>query len=68
MNELIEMIRKLPPDVQKEVKDYVEFLMSKRLRKQRSKLSQEWAGALREFRSQYTALTLEDKSLDWRGD
>ena len=68
MNELIEMIKKLPPNVQKEVQDYVEFLISKKSGKQGSKLSQKWAGALKEFRQKYTSLALEDKGLDWRRD
>jgi hypothetical protein len=32
------------------------------------KLRQDWAGALRDFRDQYTSLELQKKSLDWRGD
>lgn len=30
------------------------------------KLSQNWAGALKEYRSQYTSLELQKKALEWR--
>lgn len=31
-------------------------------------LRQDWAGALREYRDQYTAVDLQKKALEWRGD
>jgi len=31
-------------------------------------LRQDWAGALKEYRDQYTALDLQKKALEWRGD
>ena len=30
------------------------------------KLRQDWAGGLRDYRDQYTALELQRKALDWR--
>jgi hypothetical protein len=35
-------------------------------RKKKNKLRQDWAGALREYRDQYTSLKLQKKSLEWR--
>lgn len=65
---LIELVQELPPDVQAEVRDFVEFLLIKRTRKPVTKLRQDWAGALRDVRDQYTSLELQRKALDWRGD
>ncbi len=65
---LVELVQELPPDVQAEVRDFVEFLLVKRARKPAKKLRQDWAGALRDVRDQYTSLELQRKALDWRGD
>ncbi len=63
---LIELVQELPPDMQAEVRDFVEFLLLKRGRKSATKLRQDWAGALRDVCEQYTSLELQHKALDWR--
>ena len=63
---LVEIVQKLPLDVQVEVRDFVEFLLVKHRQKPVKKLRQDWAGALRDYRDQYTSLELQKKSLDWR--
>ncbi len=68
MKSIEEMIRGLPPDLHREVADFVEFLVEKRLRKAGKKLSQDWAGALKDYRDRYTSLELQEKALEWRGD
>lgn len=68
MKSLVELVQELPPDAQAEVRDFVEFLLVKRARKPATKLRQDWAGALRDVRDQYTSLELQRKALDWRGD
>ncbi|RPJ55357.1 MAG: DUF2281 domain-containing protein [Dehalococcoidia bacterium] len=65
---LTELVQNLPPDIQAEVTDFVEFLLMKRKRKTGRKLRQNWAGALRDYRHQYTSLALQHKALEWRGD
>ncbi len=65
---LVELVQELPPDMQAEVRDFVEFLLVKRARTPAKKLRQDWAGALRDVRDQYTSLELQRLSLDWRGD
>ena len=65
---LDELVRELSPDSQAEVREFVEFLLRKRDRKPAGKLGQSWAGALSDFREEYTAIELQKKSLDWRGD
>ena len=61
------LIRELPPDIQTQVRDFAEFLLAKRERRTTT-LRQDWAGALREYRQQYTSLELQHQALDWRGD
>lgn len=63
-----ELLRTLPPEVQREVEDFVQFLFEKRTLKRGGPLRQQWAGALREHRDQYTAIELQKKALEWRGD
>jgi hypothetical protein len=65
---LEELMRELPPDLLAEVRDFVEFLLNKRRRRTRRALRQDWAGALRNHKQQYTSLELQHQALDWRGD
>jgi hypothetical protein len=37
-----------------------------RNKKKKTKLSQNWAGALSDYRNQYTSLELQKKALEWR--
>ncbi len=62
---LEDMIRELPPDMRAEVLDFVEFLIAKRSRRARETLRQDWAGALRAYREQYTSLELQRQALSW---
>jgi mRNA-degrading endonuclease RelE of RelBE toxin-antitoxin system len=66
--ELKELIDQLPPEFQEEVRDFVEFLLERKARRRGKKLRQDWAGALRDYRDQYTSLELQEKALEWRGD
>ena len=62
-----EIVKKLPEELQKEVMDFVNFLIEKRSKKAGTKLRQDWAGALRDYRSQYTSIGLQKKIMEWRG-
>ncbi len=68
MNDLEQQIKKLPPALRQEVADFVQFLLEKRVRQGGRKLRQDWAGALRDYRDRFTALELQKKALEWRGD
>ena len=50
-----ELVRDLPPD---KVRDFVEFLLAKHSCSRGRMLRQDWAGALRDYREQYTSLDL----------
>jgi len=56
MNSLKELIQGLPPDLEQEVEDFVRFLSEKRARKDEPTPEPERAGALRDYREQYTTL------------
>lgn len=64
---LSELVEELPPHMQREVRDFVEFLLARRGREPGKKLGQDWAGALRDYRGRYGALELQKKALEWRG-
>jgi len=65
---LQELVQELPPDMRAEVRSFVEFLLAKRGRRAKRTLRQDWAGALRDYRQQYTSLELQRQALTWRGD
>ncbi|MBM2811344.1 MAG: hypothetical protein HW416_2103 [Chloroflexi bacterium] len=68
MATLHDRISELPPDLRREVEDFVEFLIAKRGSKRSDRLKLDWAGALRDHRDQYTSLELQKKAMEWRGD
>jgi hypothetical protein len=63
---LEELIRELSPALRAEVRDFVEFLLSKRAQPEKRKLRQDWAGALQAYQPQYTSLELQHLALNWR--
>ena len=65
---LEEMVRNLPLEIRQEVRDFIEFLLEKRVRKPQAELSLEWRGALRDLRDQYTSVELQHEALRWWGD
>jgi hypothetical protein len=68
MERLEDIIKKLPPELQEEVEDFVIFLSERKVKKKRKFLRQDWGGALRNYRNIYTSLDLQKKSLEWRED
>lgn len=68
MPTLKELVEQLPPELQEEARDFVEFLLEKRVTKQESELKLDWRGALRDLRDKYTSVELQHKILEWWGD
>ncbi len=68
MEDLIARIEALPPDLQQEVADFVSFLLERIAPKKQGTLKMDWCGALSDFRDQYTAVELQHKITEWRGD
>jgi len=69
MTRLEQLVKELPPNLQREVEDFARFLVEKRNEPQTHRfLQQDWAGGLREFRDQYSSLQLQQQALVWRGN
>ena len=47
---LQEMLRRLPPTLQSEVRDFVEFLLEHRVKRQVLPMKFQWEGALKDMR------------------
>jgi len=59
-------IKELPPDLQGEVLDYIEFLLSKKAVTTKKKPSLNWFGGLKKHKKRFTSLELQDKASLWR--
>jgi hypothetical protein len=68
MQSLNEMVKKLPPDRQAEVIDFVEFLLLKERRRSRPKMVCDWAGGLEDLRDTYTSVEVQHKTDEWRAE
>lgn len=66
MESILEKIQNLPPDLQDQANDFIEFLIAKKQRKIRKSPKLDWIGGLKQFKNQYTALELQKKALEWR--
>jgi len=66
MGTIEEKIRQLPQDLQKEVIDFIEFLLNKKVARSNRKPKLDWIGGLRDYRDQYTALDLQRKASERR--
>jgi len=65
---LEEIVSELPPDARDKVRQFVELLHETTNGEGSRRLEQNWAGALSDYREQYTSLELQQKALEWRGD
>ena len=63
---LEELVQGLPPEIRKEVKEFVTSLIRKREKKPTGKLKFDWAGALKDLRDQYPSVELQHKISEWR--
>lgn len=59
-------IRELPPELQREVEEFVQTLAKRRTGGKRRYAKQDWGGALEHLRDEYTSLELQKKALEWR--
>ncbi|MXV74612.1 DUF2281 domain-containing protein [Candidatus Poribacteria bacterium] len=62
---IIEKIRELPPELQEEVINFIDFLRTKNSSKRKKKPNLEWIGGLKAYRDQFTALELQKKASEW---
>ena len=62
---LFEQIEQLPPHLQQKVAMFVNSLAQKSEPKQGVKLTQNWAGAIKEELGQYTSLDLQQETVNY---
>ena len=65
MKSIEERIKELPPELQKQVDEFVDLLCSKQ-RRVKSTPTFNWAGALGDLKKFYTSVELQHKVGDWR--
>jgi len=68
LKSLNEVVKKLPPEKQNEVVSFAKKLLQKGKKSSNKQIDISWAGALKEYREQYTSLDLQKKVLEWWGD
>ncbi len=66
MPTLEEKIRALPPELQREVEDFLDSLLSKHTSIPKKPMKLDWRGGLKELRDKYTSVQLQHKILEWR--
>jgi hypothetical protein len=66
MTTIAEFMEQLPPDIQKEVRDFAEFLLNKRAKKKHRVPDFDWEGALKD--EQYSSVELQHEILRIRGN
>ena len=61
-------IKNLPPELHKDVENYVDFLLEREHEKKKAgkKLKLDWAGSLKEYRDTSTSVELQHKISKWR--
>ncbi len=67
MTTLAEFVGQLPPDIQKEVWDFAQFLLEKRAKKKHQLPAFDWEGDLKDLADQYTSAELQHEILRIRG-
>ena len=55
-------IEMLPQELQTEVTDFVDFLLTKKAKKKTKTSKLDWMGDLKEYREEYTSLELQEKA------
>ncbi len=65
MDTLLEIYNRLPPELQREMVDYAQYLSQKSMSITKKKMQFNWVGAIRDFRGQYTSLELQKQGMKW---
>lgn len=63
---LEELIHELSPTLRAEVRDFVEFLLTKHDRPTPRQLRQDWAEAVKQEHTQLSSVDLQYRALEWR--
>ena len=63
-----ELLRRLSPESQRQVRNLVESLIAKQEAQPRRQPQFDWAGALSEMRDQYSSVDLQHQLSNWRSE
>jgi hypothetical protein len=66
MKTLQELVAELPPELQQEVRDFVEFLMTKRASRAIARPKLDWWGGAKELGQQFSSVELQHQANEWR--
>jgi truncated hemoglobin YjbI len=64
MQSIFEQIEQLPPHLQEKVAIFINSLTQQSEPKQGIKLTQNWGGAMKQYRNQYTSLELQQETIN----
>lgn len=66
--EIESKMQELPPELKRELLDYLDFLMQKykSSEKKTKKFRFDWEGGLSHLKNEFTSVELAHKSLEWR--
>jgi len=67
MTTLASFVEQLPPDIQKEVRSYAEFLLEKRSKNKQNVPAFDWEGALADLGERYSSVELQHEIGKMRG-
>ena len=67
MSSIETKLKKLSHEMQKEVEDFIDFLLAKKNKKTSRTLKLNWAGGLKEYKDKFSSLELQKKVMEWRG-
>lgn len=68
LEQVITVVKELPPELRQEVGDFALFLQHRRLKERASPPTFEWMGALQELRENYTSVDLQHEAAGWRSE
>ncbi len=68
MPNIEEQINELPPELQREVHDFIEFLLARHSHTRRQTPKFSWRGSLSNLRDQYHSVELQHQIAHWRND
>mgnify|MGYP000058929547 CR=1 FL=1 len=66
MKTLHELIEELSPELQREVRDFVEFLLAKRVPHPSARPTLKWWGGAQALCQRYTSVELQHLASEWR--
>ena len=68
MLKLEEKIKALPPDLQREVEQFIDDLLAKQKSRTNKPMKMNWRGELKDLKDKYTSVELQHKILELWGD